>query len=204
MSDLRNNSIIGAVLASVLGAMGVGVLAEGVVHTNYPETPAFLPEVVIETGGGAEAPSGPPDFGRLFADPAVLAELVTRGERVSAQCTSCHTFEAGGANGIGPNLADAFGRVAGSHGGYSYSEAMAAYGGAWDYLRLNDFLASPAGAVRGTKMAFAGIRNEEDRVAMIAYLRSISPNSVALPAPLPEAAPVEGEGAAAEGVPATP
>lgn len=196
MSDLRNNSIIGAVLASVLGVMGVGVLAETVVHPNYPETPGYLPEVVIETGGGAaEAPSGPPDFGRLFADPAVLTEAVARGERVVAQCRSCHTFEAGGANGIGPNLYDVFGRGIGSHGGYEYSPAMAGHGGAWDYLALNEFLLSPGGYVRGTKMAFAGLRNEQDRVGMIAYLRSISPNSVALPAPFPEVAPA-GEAAA--------
>jgi cytochrome c len=74
---------------------------------------------------------------------------------------------------------------------------MRAHGGAWDYLALNDFLASPSTAVRGTKMAFAGVRNEQDRVALIAYLRSISPNSVPLPAPLPEAAPAAAEGDAA-------
>lgn len=191
MSDLRNNSIIGAVLGSVLGVMGVGVLAETLVHPNYPDTPGYLPEVVLETAGGPAAPSGPPDFGRLFSDPARLAELVARGERVRAQCVSCHTFDADGANGIGPNMHDAFGRAVATHGGYDYSEAMAAHGGAWDYLALDAYLISPATNVRGTKMAFAGIRNDEDRVAMIAYLRSISPNNVALPAPLPEAAPAE-------------
>lgn len=209
MSDLRNNSIIGAVLGSVLGVMGIGVLAETLVHPNYPETPGYLPEVVMEAAGGPAAPSGPPDFGRLFSDPAALAELVARGERVRAQCVSCHTFDAGAANGIGPNIHDVFGRAVGSHAGYAYSEAMAGHGGAWDYLALNDFLASPAGAVRGTKMAFAGLRNDEDRIAMIAYLRSISPNNVALPAPLPEAAPAEnapteGDAARTDAPPATP
>lgn len=205
MSDLKTNSILGAGLAAVLGVMGVGVLADSVVHPNYPETPGYLPEVTLETAGGPAAPAGPPDFGRLFADEAQLTELVARGERVVAQCRSCHTFEAGGANGIGPNLHDAFGRAVASHAGYEYSEAMAAHGGAWDYMALNDFLASPASDVRGTKMAFAGLRNDQDRVGMIAYLRSISPNNVALPAPLPEAAPTEAEAAApTEGEAATP
>jgi cytochrome c len=77
---------------------------------------------------------------------------------------------------------------------------MAGHGGAWDYLALDAFLTSPASNVRGTKMAFAGLRNAEDRVGMIAYLRSISPNNVPLPAPLPEAAPAGAEAAA----PATP
>ena len=205
MSDLRNNSIIGAVLGAVLGVMGAGVLAETLVHPNYPSTPGYLPEVTLDTGGGPAEPVGPPDFGRLFADATVLAELEARGERVVAQCRSCHTFDAGGANGIGPNLHDAFGRQVASHGGFDYSEGMVAHGGAWDYLALNDFLLSPATVVRGTKMAFAGLRNEQDRVAMIAYLRSISPNSVALPAPLPEAAPAEAAPAEGEaGAPAAP
>jgi cytochrome c len=205
MSDLRFNSIAGAVLASVLGVMGVGVAADQLIHPNYPETAGFLPEVTLDSGGGPATPAGPPDFGRLFADEAQLTALVTRGERVMAQCRSCHTFEAGGANGIGPNLHDAFGRAVASHGGYDYSEPMQAHGGAWDYLALNEFLRSPAQAVRGTKMAFAGLRNDEERVAMIAYLRSISPNNVALPAPLPEATPPAEEGAApAEGEGAAP
>ncbi|MGQ0531770.1 MAG: c-type cytochrome [Caulobacteraceae bacterium] len=201
MSDLKMNSILGAGLATVLGVMIVGVGADTLVRPNYPEKAAYLPEVVIE-GPESEGPAGPPDFGRLFADEAGLAELIARGERVRAQCVSCHTFEAGAANGIGPNIHDAFGRAVASHGGFAFSEAMQARGGSWDYLGLNEFLTSPATAVRGTKMAFAGLRNEQDRVAMIAYLRSISPNNVPLPEPLPEAAPAEtaeGETAPAEG-----
>lgn len=194
MSDLRMNSILGAGLAAVLGVMVVGVGAETLVPSNYPEKAAFLPEVALE-GPTQAAPTGPPDFGRLFADEAGLAELVARGERVRAQCTSCHNFDAGGANGIGPNLHDVFGRAVASHAGFEYSEPMAAHGGAWDYLALNEFLTSPGTVVRGTKMAFAGLRNDQDRVALIAFLRSISPNNVALPAPLPEAAPAAAEGA---------
>ena len=199
MSDLRMNSIFGAVLASVLGVMGVGVAADMIVESNYPEKAGFLPEVAVGAsgGGGPATPAGPPDFGRIFADPAQLAELVTRGERVHAQCVACHNFDAGGSNGIGPALHDVFGRAVGSHGGFAYSEAMAGHGGTWDYLTLNDFLTSPARYVAGTKMAFAGLRNEQDRVAVIAYLRSLSPNQVPLPAALPEAAPAEAPAEAA-------
>jgi cytochrome c len=83
---------------------------------------------------------------------------------------------------------------------------MQAHGGVWTYDTLNDYLRAPAQVVRGTNMAFAGIRNTEDRVAVIAYLRSISPNPPPLPAPLPEA-PAAEEGSApeaAKGAPAAP
>jgi cytochrome c len=189
MSDLKVNSIAGAVLASVLGVMGLGVAADAVFHPTYPEKAGFMPDVSLTPeGGGPAEPAGPPDFGTIFADAAQLTDLVARGERAVAQCRSCHTFEAGGANGIGPNLHDAFGRAVASHAGFAYSDGMAAHGGAWDYLQLDEFLTSPAREVPGTKMAFAGLRRPDDRVAVIAYLRSISPNSVPLPAPLPQPA----------------
>ena len=102
-------------------------------------------------------------------DPAQLQDLVARGQRGIAVCTSCHTFEAGGPNRIGPNLHDVFGRRVATHAGFDYSGAMQAHGGIWTYDTLNEYLRSPAQNVRGTKMAFAGIRNTQDRVAVIAY-----------------------------------
>jgi cytochrome c len=204
--DLRTNSILGAVLGSVLGVMAIGVFASGVVHPNYPEKAGYLPEVSAEdTGaGGPAAPAGPPDFGRLFADPAQLAALVSHGQQVTQVCGACHDFTAGGPNRTGPNLHDVFGRHSASHPGFDYSDAMKAHNVTWDYLTLNDFLTSPGSVVRGTKMAFAGIHNENDRVAAIAYLRSISPNNVPLPAPLPQAAPAAAGTATTTGTATTP
>ncbi len=205
MSDLKMNSIAGAVLASVLGVMGLGVGADALFHPHYPEKPGFMPDVQAETaGGGGPVEEGPPDFGTLFADPAALAELVGRGERVHAQCVSCHTFEAGGANKTGPNLHDVFARAAGAVPGFAYSDAMMSAGVTWSYDTLNDYLQSPARAIPGNKMAFAGIRRTEDRVALIAYLRSLEASPPPLPAPRPVAAPVEAAAPAEGEAPAAP
>ncbi len=211
MSDLRGNSIAGAVLASVLGVMAIGIGASSLINTSYPEKAGYLPEVSETSASGPAAPAGPPDFGRIFADQAQLTALIARGERTTQQCQACHDFTAGGPNRIGPNLHDVFGRHSASHPGFEYSEGMQGHNVTWDYLSLNTFLTSPGTAVRGTKMAFAGLRNDQDRVAVIAYLRSISPNNVALPAPLPEApaadataAPAAGGGAATATAAATP
>jgi cytochrome c len=206
MSDLNFNSMAGAVLASLLGIMGLGIGANAVVQNHYPEKPGWLPEVVETPAGGVpQAPAGPPDFGRLFADEAGLAELIARGERFAGSaCKTCHTFEAGGANGTGPNLHDAFGRGIASGAGFTYTGGMMAMDANWDYLHLNDFLRAPSTFVPGTRMTYNGIRNDRDRTAVIAYLRSISPNSVPLPAPLPEAAPVVAAPSEGEAPPPAP
>jgi cytochrome c len=199
MSDLRNNSIFGAVLATVLGVMGLGLGANALVHPHYPETPGYAPEVETAVSAGpaaAAAPAGPPDFGAVFADAEQLGELITLGDRLTSQCKTCHTFEAGGATVIGPNLHDVFGRRAASHAGFGYSDAMQAHDVTWDYMALNDFLTSPGRDVPGTQMIYAGLRRDRDRMAVIAYLRSISPNDVPLPAPLPP--PVEAAETGAE------
>lgn len=203
MSDLRFNTIAGTALGSLLVVMGLGQAAHTVFHPHYPETPGITLNVEAASAGAApaeEAKAGPPDFGTLFADPAGLTALIEKGEKVHKVCVSCHSFDAGGANQTGPALWNVFGRAAGTHAGYGYSGAMKGYGQPWTYQNLYDYLAAPGGYVKGTTMAFAGIRKSEDRVALVAYLRSINDNpNPALPAPLPAAAPAEAAPASADG-----
>jgi cytochrome c len=194
MSDLRFNSIAGAVLASGLAVMGLRWGAEEVFHPHYSEKLPLALDVSASTspGGGEEtAAAGPPDFGRLFADEAQLTSLLERGAKVHKVCSSCHTDTPDRANKTGPGLYGVFGRAAGSHAGFGYSDAMKAYGKPWSYDSLYAFLAAPAKYIPGTAMSFAGVKKSEDRVALVAYLRSLSPSPAPLPAPLPEAAPAE-------------
>lgn len=215
MSDLRFNTILGTGLAAALLIMGLQQGAHTLFHPHMEKEPAIPLEVEKGGGGGAapaEAEAGPPDFGSLFADPAGLAALIEKGDKVHKVCVSCHNAEKGGGNKTGPELWNVFGRTAGTHAGFNYSDAMKAYGKPWDYTNLYDYLAAPAKYVKGTSMSFAGIRKSDDRVALVAYLRSINDNpNPALPAPLPQAppsadpaaAPVEGA-APAEAAPAAP
>lgn len=195
MSDnLKFNTILGCGLAACLVVLGLHEASSILYKPAYPEKAGYAPEVQLDVGPSA----GPAkvvriDFGTDFADAAKFQELVAKGEKVHGACLSCHNFDPGGPNQTGPNLAGVLGRVAGTHPGFEYSEAMKARKEPWTYENISEFLANPQGYVKGTKMSFNGVKKPEDREALIAYLRSISPGAPALPAPLP---PEPAEGAA--------
>jgi cytochrome c len=106
----------------------------------------------------------------IAASPALAEGDAAAGEKVYKKCKTCHSLEAG-KNKLGPNLAGIFGRQAGSVEGYKYSAAMAASGIVWDEATMDAFLAKPKDVVPKTKMAFAGLKKDEQRQDLIAYLK---------------------------------
>lgn len=195
--DLRGNMVIGTVLASALGVLALQQLAGGVYVTNYPDKPGYAVDAPAEPAGGAAAEAPKPiDWGVVLADASTLPALVAKGDQLHSTCKTCHNFDSGGPNMTGPNLYGVVGRMAGTHPGYAYSDAMKAHGKAWSYDELSSFLTSPANYIHGTKMSFAGYRKPEDRVAVIAFLRTLAPSPAPLPAPLPPEAAAPAAGAA--------
>lgn len=126
----------------------------------------------------APVPAAPVDLGALLASADAVA-----GKEKARVCTTCHDFERGGPDRTGPNLWGVIGRHVASRAGFSYSPAMAAQQGVWSYDRLFTYLASPARAVPGNKMAFAGFRRPEDRAAVLKYLASLGDTPPPLPRP---------------------
>jgi cytochrome c len=192
VSDLTFNKIAGAVLATGLAVFLLREVSDVVFHSEPPEEPGYAIEVALPEEGGAVA-EAPIDWGTVLP----LADIEA-GKKVAAKCVSCHSFEAGGANGTGPALFGVVGAKPGNHAGFAYSDAMVEYGNAnatWDYERLGHFLASPKKEVSGTKMTFVGLKKPEDRIAIIAYLHSLGSS---LPFPAPNPAPVVEEEPAAE------
>lgn len=185
MSGLGFNMVAGAVLATALGIVGLRELSSIVYETEPAEKAGYAIEVVEETAGAPVA-EVPPDWGTVLPVADVAA-----GKTVAGKCLSCHTLEAGQPNGIGPNQYGVVGRKPGVHPGFAYSDAMVAFGNmhpAWDYVTLDTFIANPQKTVPGTKMTFVGVKNQKDRVNLIAYLRSLSASPAAIPAPNPAAA----------------
>jgi len=183
--NLRGNMIVGATLAASLGVLGLMTGADTIYASHYPEKAGYAIDIPDAPVPGQSAAPRPIDWGVVLADAATQPALLTKGEQLSKACTTCHTFNAGGANGTGPNLHGVVGRQSGTHAGFVYSDAMKAHARPWSYDELAAFLASPAGYLRGTKMSFVGYRRQEDQIAMIAYLRAQSPGAPPLPAPLP-------------------
>jgi len=198
MSDLRMNKIFGAVLATGLTILALRTVAETAFHVEEPKKPGYAIEVKEESGEAAPAAEVAPDWGTVLP-----AADVAAGQLVSTKCAACHNFAAGGPNLTGPNLYGALGRKPGSHPGFAYSPAMVEYGAAnpaWDYDKINTFLAAPQKDIAGTKMTFVGLKKVEERINLIAWLRT----QAASPPPIPAAKAAAAPAAAAPATAAAP
>lgn len=104
------------------------------------------------------------------------AQDAAAGEKVFAKCKACHVADED-KNKIGPSLHGVIGRTAGTHPGFKYSPAMVDAGKSgvvWDEPTLTKYLHDPKAMVKGTKMAFPGLKSDEDIANVIAYLKQES------------------------------
>ena len=103
----------------------------------------------------------------------VVAEDITKGKRVFNKCKACHAVDQP-KNKIGPHLMNVLGRSAGEIRGFKYSKSMLAANLVWDKKTLDGFLTKPKSFLKGTKMAFRGLKKPADRENVIAYLKSLT------------------------------
>lgn len=99
------------------------------------------------------------------------AQDAAAGEKVFGQCRACHQIGPTAKNGVGPAQNGLIGRVAGSYPGYAYSNANKSSGLTWDEATFREYIRSPKDKVPGTKMAFPGIKNEQQITDLIAFLK---------------------------------
>ena len=201
MSDeLGFNKIAGAILATALAFIGIRELAHAAYHPHMPETPAYGAEM-LEAAMSASAAGAVEEIPLPFPQADYVAAMdAAAGAKVFSKCKSCHTIEQGGANGTGPNLYGILGNPAAALDGFAYSTAFQESGVTWGYEEMDAFLAKPKSYIKGTAMGFVGLKKEEQRAAMIAYLRSYGDEDIPLPTPAPSRE--ELEAAAAPAAPA--
>ncbi len=184
------NKIAAAGLSALLLVFGLPQLASAIIggghHGKSDELHLAYCCVELETASHSAGGDEPVfDLGAALA-----AANPASGERRSAICASCHTFDRGGATGTGPNLWDIVGRDVGGVSGFGYTGALQAAGGQWTYERLDAYIKNSQEYIPGTAMVQRFPRDEQ-RVDILAYLGSLSDNPVPFPEPAPAAAPEE-------------
>ena len=181
MDSFEINKIIAAVLLTALIVIGIGKFTDILFHVEKPKESAYkiegLETAVASTSLNSETKIlEKVDIAQLLS----LGDLA-HGEKVFKKCSACHMIASGGKNMIGPNLWGVIGRTAGSVSDYKYSKAMVAYAKQWSFEEMNSYLIKPQAYVKGTKMAFAGLRKEKDRASVILFMNSKSSS----PKPIP-------------------
>jgi cytochrome c len=179
MDSFEINKILAAVLMVALLVIGIGKLSNVIFHVEKPETPGYA----VEVEQAATVSSSTKATVEEKIDIAALMAIgdIASGEKIFKKCAACHSIVKGGKNNIGPALYNVVGRKTGAVTDYKYSKALASYEKEWTFEELNGYLIKPAKWIKGTKMAFAGLRKEKDRASVIKYLNQNSDSPIPLP-----------------------
>ena len=180
MDSFEINKIVAAVLMVALLVIGIGKITDLIFYVEKPKTPGYAVDVVQAVTTSAETGSETAEEKIDIAALMAMGDIAT-GEKVFKKCAACHSIAKGGKQAIGPNLYNVVSRKVGSISDYKYSKALSEYGKEWTFEELNGYLIKPAKWIKGTKMAFAGLRKEKDRASVILYLNQNSDNPLPLP-----------------------
>ena len=179
MDSFELNKIIAAVLMVALLVIGIGKFSDIIFHVDKPEISGYkvdIEQVVTTATTSASTAKEEVNIAALMAMGGIAS-----GQKIFKKCAACHSIIKGGKNNIGPALYNVVGRKVGEISDYKYSKALAAYDKEWTFEELNGFLIKPSKWIKGTKMAYAGLRKEKDRASVIKYLNQNTDNPVPLP-----------------------
>ena len=176
MDSFEINKIIAAVLVVFLVVFGIGKISDIIFHVEKPNTSAY--KVEVSTASSAQDSNSE----QLVDITALLAMgNLDDGKNVWKKCSACHSIKKGGKNKIGPALYNVLGRNVAGLDNYKYSKALMGYGKTWTFEEMNGFLKKPQAYIKGTKMAFAGLKKEKDRASIILFMNQNSDNPLPLP-----------------------
>ncbi len=181
MDSFEINKIIAAILLVALLLIGIGKVSDVIFHVESPKTQGYSVKVdqvsnLTDTQNDQKVEETEVDISTIMA-----LGSIEKGEKIFKKCAACHSIVKDGGNKIGPALYNVVGRKVGSLSDYKYSKALLEYNKEWTFEELNGYLKKPTTYLKGTKMAFAGLRKEEDRASVIKYLNKNGDD----PKPLP-------------------
>ncbi len=179
MDSFEVNKIIAAVLLVALIVIGLGKLSDMVFYVKKPEKAGYVVAVVEQNSSPNS--SQKEELEKIDISALLAMGSVEHGEKIFKKCSACHVVNKGGDNKIGPVLYGVLGRKVASIENYKYSKALTNYNKEWTFEEMNGYLLKPQKHIKGTKMAFAGLRKEKDRASVILYLNKNSDNPLPLP-----------------------
>ena len=176
MDSFEINKIIAAILVVFIVVFGIGKVSDLAFKVEKPMQSAYKVEALDVTSAKSGNAIEDVDISALLA-----MGSVDHGKKVFKKCSACHSIKKGGRNNIGPALYNVLGRNMGALEDYKYSKALVAFGKNWTFTEMNSFLIKPATYIKGTKMAFAGLKKEKDRASVILYMNANADNPLQLP-----------------------
>ena len=181
MDSFEINKIIASILLVALLIIGISKISNIIFKVDKLDSSAY--KVELPDDGTKQLSKENAVKTEEKVDISALMALgdITHGEKVFKKCSACHSIEAGGGNKIGPALYNVVGRKIAVVEDYKYSKALVEYKKNWSFEELNGFLIKPQKWIKGTKMAYAGLRKEKDRASVILYLNKYSDNPLPLP-----------------------
>ena len=175
MDSFEINKILAAILIVVMLVIGIDKLSDVIFHVDKPETPGYVVEIEQVSTASASTEN------KIDIIAMMTMGNVDSGKKLFKKCVACHSIVKGGKNKIGPALYNVVGRKIGGVVDYKYSKALLTYKKEWTFEELNGFLIKPAKWIKGTKMAYAGLKKEEDRASIIKFLNQNSDSPLPLP-----------------------
>jgi len=169
------NKIVVSVVLAIILILGINKIADLIFYVEKPEKSAYQ---VANLNSTTDSPSSETSENSSSTNIMALFSSTSKadGEKVFKKCAACHSIAKGGGNKIGPALWGVLGRKVGSISEYKYSKAMVTYGKSWSFEEMNGFLTKPKEWIKGTKMAFAGLKNAKDRAAVILFMNQNTDN----------------------------
>ena len=173
------NKIIVSIFLAIIIVVGINKITDIIYYVEKPEKSAYQVANVTTAANTttAETTSVSSESENIMA--LFASTNAAEGAKVFKKCVACHSITKGGGNKIGPALWGVLGRQAGAISDYKYSKAMAEYKKNWSFEEMNGFLIKPKDWIKGTKMAFAGLKNAKERAAVILYMNENSNSPLA-------------------------
>ncbi len=179
MDSFEINKILSAIIIVLIFVVGLGKISDKIFEVKKPEKPGYKVEIDTQLAASDSSIGGTEEKFDIAA--FIATGNLDHGKKVFKKCSACHSIVDGGGNKIGPALYNVVGRAVGGVSDYKYSKALEVYGKNWTVAELNGFLIKPATYIKGTKMAYAGLKNEKDRASVIMYLNNSGDNPLTLP-----------------------